>query len=279
MSARTDWDILGGRYDLSNDFKSKTPQYLPSDGFGAFDLKRQRMSHGPRARAFDSELSPGAGPDDASVRDFDLAESIWSQDSDLTLDDLALESDTASSHSGSSRWSAAPSTPSTSRHVALQPAEGTLPAPVPAPLPVEAQAAAPVYEPEPEPDSPAPAYSRDPLEFDPALLASLDEQLRLHPFEAFEDVCWACFPDSPSAEPAHSFRSRSASPSRRPSVIHTSLTAHSSFSEASFATALAPPPPPAYPTSASKPLPNLPLPSGCSHSALGPNWRHPRRRS
>ncbi|KAI9465143.1 hypothetical protein BJY52DRAFT_1245311 [Lactarius psammicola] len=234
------------------------------------------MPHGRRPLTFDSEHTFGAGPDDTSLRGFDLAESIWSQDSDLTLDDLALESDSASGRSRSStssRWSAAPLTPSTSPHLQLPPTREPAPAlPEPAPIPVHRPATSPATEPVPElPDSPAPAYSRDPLEFDPALLASLDPQLRSHPFEAFEDACWACFLDSPPAPGPQSFRSRNSSLTHlHPSTARPSLTAHTSLSDLSMATLvpslppLAPPPPPpapppAYPTS--KPLPNLPPPS------------------
>src|SRR6266702_1596613 len=107
------------------------------------------MPHGRRPPAFDIEHAFGAGPDNTSkyshssitahcqngmlihhhprsagLRGFDLAESIWSQESDLTLDDLALESDSASGRSRSSvssRWSAAQLTPSTSPHLQLPP--------------------------------------------------------------------------------------------------------------------------------------------------------------
>jgi hypothetical protein len=206
-------------------------------------------------------------PSSAGSRGFALAESIWSQDSDLTLDDLALESDTASGRSrssASSRWSATPLTPSTSPHLQLSPTRDPA-----APIPVHPPATPPATEPVPEtPDSPAPAYSRDPLEFDPALLASLDPQLRSRPFEAFEDACWACFPDSPPATSPHTFRSPNPSVSRlHPSTARASFSVHTSFSNSSMATLAPPlpplpplpPPPPAYPTS--KPLPNLPPPS------------------
>jgi len=193
---------------------------------------------------------------------FDLAESIWSRDFDLTLDDLALSFDSTSSRSSmSSHWSAPPLTPLTSRHLDLQP-------------PLD-PAETPVQESElEEPDSPAPAYSRDPLEFDPAILASLDPQLRLRPFEAFEDVCWACFSDSAPIEVALSSSSHSVALSlSHPSMSCTSFTADSAFSDTSTTTMLAPPipysplspppspsqPPPAYPTS--KPLPTIPPPS------------------
>ncbi len=162
----------------------------------------------------------------------------------------------------SSHWSAPPLTPSTSRHIDLQPPLE------PVPLPAEN----PGQEPEPEePDSPAPAYSRDPLEFDPAILASLDSQLRLRPFEAFEDVCWACFSDPAPVEVAVSSQSQSAALSlNHPSMSCTSFTASSAFSDTSTTTMHAPPipypppspppspsqPPPAYP--ASKPLPTIP---------------------
>ncbi len=53
---------------------------------------------------------------------------------------------------------------------------------------IPAQQVAPAPD---EPGSPAPAYSRDPTEFDPALLASLDTQLRLNPFEAGAPQCRA----------------------------------------------------------------------------------------
>ena len=208
----------------------------------------------------------------AGVREFDLAESIWSRDSDLTLDDLALESDSASRHSRSStssRWSAAPLTP-TSPHQQLPPTRESAPPTGPVPILVDPTAAPPATESEPElPDSPAPAYSRDPLEFDPALLASLDSQLRDRPFEAFEDTFWACFTDPP---PVHQspYTSRALNTSLSqlyPPTPQASFTAHTSYSESSMATLVTslpplpppPPPPPAYPTS--KPLPNLPPPS------------------
>ena len=134
-------------------------------------------------------------------------------------------------------------------------------------------AATTTQEPESEePDSPAPAYFRDPLEPDPALLASLDSQLRLRPFEAFEDMCWACFSDSAPTEIARSLHPRSVSPSLNhpASTSCSSFTIHTTFSEASMATVHAPilppfsplrppspsAPPPAYPSS--KPLPSLP---------------------
>jgi hypothetical protein len=191
---------------------------------------------------------------------FDLAESIWSQDSDLTLDDLALSFDSASSRSSmSSHWSAPPLTPPTFRHFDLRPPLD--PAPSPAEAPVQ-------DEPE-EPDSPAPAYSRDPLEFDPAILASLDSQLRLRPFEAFEDMCWAsCFSDPAPVQVAHSSQSQTVTLSlNHSSTSCLSFSADSAFSDTSTTTMLpypppSPPPsqpPPAYPTS--KPLPTIPPPS------------------
>jgi len=162
-------------------------------------------------------------------------------------------------------------TPPTSRHLELRPALEPAP-PEPTPLSVEVRV--PGSEPEPEePDSPAPAYSRDPSEFDPALLASLDSQLRLRPFEAFEDVCWASFPGSAVSEVAQSFPPRGSSLARsHPSTSFTSLTVQSSISDTSMATVLPSPlppfsssppaPPPAYP--ATKPLPSLPPPSSPS---------------
>jgi hypothetical protein len=169
----------------------------------------------------------------------------------------------------SSHWSAPPLTPSTSRHLDLHPplehvalpADGT-----------------PVQESEPEePDSPAPAYSRDPLGFDPAILASLDPQLRLRPFEAFEDMWWGCFSSDPA--PVEVALTSSQSQSITPSLNHQSsmscmsFTADSAFSDTSTTTMLPPPhpyphpspppspsqPPPAY--LASKPLPTIPPPS------------------
>jgi hypothetical protein len=196
-------------------------------------------------------------------RGFDLAESIWSQDSDLTLDDIALESDSASDRSrssASSRWSAAPLTPSTSPHRQHPPTRA--PPPEPVLIPVQPSAAPSATESLPElPDSPAPAYSRDPLEFDPALLAILDEQLLSHPFEAFEDTLWACLADSPPARGPYTFQSLNPSLAQlHPAATQPSFTAHTSFSESTMATLVTPPPPPpAYATS--KPLPNLPPPS------------------
>jgi hypothetical protein len=208
----------------------------------------------------------------AGLRGFDLAESIWSQESDLTLDDLALESDSVSgrSHSStSSRWSAAPQTPLTSLHRQLPPTQEHAPPSEPIPIPGHSTATATPPDTAGLPESPAPAYSLDPLEFDPVLLASLDPQLLSRPFEAFEDVLWACFPDSPPAHDSYTFRSLNASLSQIPTpTAQASFTAHTSFSEASMAALvspgyplppLLPPPPPAYPTS--KPLPNLPPPS------------------
>jgi hypothetical protein len=231
------------------------------------------MPRGRRPPAFDGEYPFGAGPDNTSSRGFALAESIWSGDSDLTLDDLALESDSASGRSrssASSRWSGAPLTPSTSPHLRPLSTREPAPPPEPAPTPVYSPATLPATEPVPEapdsPDSPAPAYSRDPLEFDPALLASLDPQLRSRPFEAFEDACWACFLDLPPATGPRTFHTPNPSLSRLPtSTTRASSIVHTSFSNASMATLVAalpplpPPPPPAYPTS--KPLPNLPPPS------------------
>lgn len=217
-------------------------------------------------------------PPSAGSRGLDLAESIWSQDSDLTLDDLALESDSASGRSRSStssRWSAAPLTPSTP-HLQLAPTRGSAPSPPePAPVPVHRPATPPTTEPVPEVPEPAPAYTRDPLEFDPALLASFDPQLRSRPFEAFEDACWACFPDSLPDPGPLSFRSRNSSRTQlHPSTARPSFTAHTSFSDLSMTTLvpplpplLPPPPPPAYPTS--KPLPNLPPPSPRSSAGHG----------
>ena len=205
-------------------------------------------------------LPPGAGRDDASkfrsskfphpappaaqtlmsldvlygVIRVDLAESIWSQDSDLTVDDLALSFDSTSSRSSmSSHWSAPPLTPSTSRHLDLHP-----------PLePVALPAETSVQESEPEePDSPAPAYSRDPLDFDPAILASLDSQLRLRPFEAFEDMCWASFSDAALVEVALSSQSQTATLSlnHNSSMSCISFTADSAFSDTSTTTMLPP---------------------------------------
>lgn len=182
----------------------------------------------------------------------------------MTLEDLPLDSDTASHSSASSHWSAPPLTPpTTSRHLPpVGPAREATPLSVQIPAQEE-------VKPD-EPASPAPAYSRDPLEFDPALLASLESQLRLRPFEAFEDMCWSSFPDPAPAEAAaaHSLPPRSATLSRHhPSASCTNFTVHSTYSESSMATMLAPPlpplppshPPPAYPSS--KPLPTLPPPS------------------
>ena len=198
---------------------------------------------------------------------FDLAESIWSQDSDLTLDDVALESDSDSSQthsSASARWSAAPATPPISRPLGLPPPPEPAPAPTPEPAPllVDTPAPKPVSD---EPESPAPAYSRDPLEFDPALLASLDPQLRLSPFEAFEDLCWACLSDLPPIPRAQLPRRRSPSlPHSQLPAPRRSLTSDSSHSDTSMATMIVPHDPelslqpPAYP--GSKPLPELPTP-------------------
>lgn len=200
------------------------------------------------------------------LRGFDLAESIWSQDSDLTLDDIALESDSASARSRSStssRWSAAPLTPSTSPH--RQPPPTRAPPPEPLSIPDHQSAAPSATESAPElPEEPAPAYSRDPLEFDPALLATLDAQLLSHPFEAFEDSLWACLADSSPERGPYTFHSLNPSlPQLHPPATQAGFTAHSSFSESTMATLVTPiqppPPPPAYPTS--KPLPNLPPPS------------------
>jgi hypothetical protein len=168
----------------------------------------------------------------------------------------------------SSHWSAPPLTPSTSRHLDLHP-----------PLePVALPAGTAVQESElEEPDSPAPAYSRDPLGFDPAILASLDPQLRLCPFEAFEDMWWACFSDSAPVEVplSSSSQSQPVTPSlnHQSSMSCMSFTADSAFSDTSTTTMLPPPhpypplspppspsqPPPAY--LASKPLPTIPPPS------------------
>ncbi|KAF8483642.1 hypothetical protein DFH94DRAFT_723176 [Russula ochroleuca] len=273
------YDLQGGQFDLSHEFEQEAPPYLPkappptySSTFRpcfpplAMDPPSQHVPHDHHLPTSGGGLSPGAGPRDARLSGFDLAESIWSQNSDLTLDDLALSFDSTSSQSRSSmssHWSAPPLTPSTSRHLDLQPPLE------PVSLSVETQ----VQETEPEePESPAPAYSRDALEFDPALLASLDTQLRLHPFEAFEDVCWASFYDSAPTEVPPSSQSQSSSLScNLPSMSCTSLTADSAFSDSSTTIMFAPPmpylspplsppspsqPPPAYPTS--KPLPSLP---------------------
>ncbi len=146
------------------------------------------------------------------------------------------------SHSSTSEhWYGAPLTPATYRHLELElqppPLERALPSP-PGPMPLSVQIPAQQVAPAPdEPGSPAPAYSRDPTEFDPALLASLD---------------------------THSLPPRSASVSRHhTSASRTNLTVHSTFSESSMATMRGPPvppfppsqPPPAY---QSKPLPNVP---------------------
>ncbi len=186
----------------------------------------------------------------------------------MTLDDLALSFDSSSSRSSmSSHWSAPPLTPPTSRHLDLHPSLEHIPS----------SAETPVQESEPEePDSPAPAYSRDPLEFDPAILASLDPQLRLRPFEAFEDMCWACFSDAAPVQVAPLSLSRSQTVTlslNHPSTSCVSFTADSAFSDTSTTTMLPPPvpyphpspppspsqPPPAYVTS--KPLPTVPPPS------------------
>ncbi|KAH9965388.1 hypothetical protein BC827DRAFT_853433 [Russula dissimulans] len=288
MSHRpTAYDLLDGDFDLSSDLKQEAPPYVPTAPptyklravrklrhlslapsiFTLIMVSPQHVPRGLRLRPIDDRHSPSIGPNDARLSGLDLAESIWSQDSDLTLDDLALHSDSASTQSRSStssHWSAPPQTPSTSRHLELQPP------PTPAPLAVNAQAEEPLPK---EPGSPAPAYSRDPLEFDPALLASFDPQLRERPFEAFEDDFWASFPDSAPAEVAPSLPPRSASLSRHhPPTSSASFTHHSTFSDSSSATVLAPPvpplppslhvlPPPAYVASSSKPLPSIPPPS------------------
>jgi len=264
--------LLGGHFDLSSQIKQEAPPYVQDPLLPAYNLKAQ-MSHERPPPAFDTEHTFGAGPGDTSLQGFDLAESIWSQDSDLTLDDLALESDSVSGRSStSSRWSAAPLTPITSLHRQLPPTQE--PAPPSEPIPIPAHPTATATPPDTEsvpglPESPAPAYSRDPLEFDPALLASLDPQLLSRPFEAFEDAFWACFADSPPAQGPYTFHSLNASLSQLPApTAQASFTVHTSFSEASMAALvspeyplppLLPPPPPAYPTS--KPLPNLPPPS------------------
>jgi len=207
-------------------------------------------------------IIPSASP--VGLSGFDLAGSIWSRDSDLTLDELALSYDSTSNHSRSSmssHWSAPPLTPSTSRHSDLRP-------------PLDLSVETPVQELDhEEPESPAPAYSRDPLECDPALLASLDPLLRLRPFEAFEDVCWASFSDVTPSDVELSSQSQSASLSHdHPSMSCTSFTTNSDTSTTitfapplpSLSPSSVPPPspsqpPPAYPTS--KPLPSLPPPS------------------
>jgi len=267
MSLRpTAYDLLDGDFDLSSDIKQEAPPYVPTAP-PTYKL-RAHVPRGLRMRPIDDRHSPSIGPNDARLSGLDLAESIWSQDSDLTLDDLALHSDSASTQSRSStssHWSAPLQTPSTSRHLELQPP------PTPAPLAVDARAEEPLPK---EPGSPAPAYSRDPLEFDPALLAFLDPQLHERPFEAFEDDFWASFPDSAPAEVAPSLPPRSASLSRHhPPTSSASFTHHSTFSDSSSATVLAPPvprlppslhvlPPPAYvAASSSKPLPSIPPPS------------------
>ena len=294
------YDLQRGQFDLSPEFEQEAPPYLPkappptySSTYRpcfsplAMDPPSQYVPHDHHLPTPGGRLSPGAGPRDTSklpsssallspqnadilsaspvgLSGFDLAESIWSQNSDLTLDDLALSFDSTSSQSRSSmssHWSAPPLTPSTSRHLDLQP-----------PLePVSLSVETPVQEPElDEPESPAPAYSRDALEFDPALLATLDTQLRLSPFEAFEDVCWASFYDSAPAEDPTSPQSQSSLSCDLPSMSCTSLTTDSAFSDSSTTIMFAPPmpylsppspshPPPAYPTS--KPLPSLPPPS------------------
>ncbi|KAF8271092.1 hypothetical protein EI94DRAFT_1698393 [Lactarius quietus] len=268
-----DYYLLGGHFDISSQIKQEAPPYLPDPLLPAYNLKPQ-MAYERRPPAFDTETQNtfGAGPGDASLRGFDLAESIWSQDSDLTLDDLALHSDSASRRSrssASSHWSAAPLTPLTTPHRQLPPTQEPPPLQESVPTPVDPTSPASESVPE-HPDSPAPAYSRDPLEFDPALLASLDPQLRDRPFEALEDAFWACFADSPPAHDGpYTFSPLNASVSQlHLAPIQTSFTAHTSFSQSSMATTLVsslpplpppPPPPPAYPTS--KPLPNLPPPS------------------
>ncbi|KAI0002403.1 hypothetical protein BJV74DRAFT_815613 [Russula compacta] len=264
----TGYDLLG-HFDITNELTQVAPPYLPKDPH-TYKFNPHEP-HGHRLRAFDGELPPDASPDHARLSGFDLAESIWSQESDLTLDDLALDSDTGSGKSStSSHWSAPPLTPSTSRHLELQPPPESAANPLEStPFAVATTTQEAEVE---EPDSPAPAYFRDPLEPDPALLASLDPQLRLRPFEAFEDMCWACFSDSAPAEVARSLHPRSVSPSLNlpASTSCSSFTIHSTFSEASMATVHASPlppfspirppspsaPPPAYP--ASKPLPSLP---------------------
>lgn len=182
----------------------------------------------------------------------------------MTLDDLALSFDSTSSRSSmSSHWSAPPLTPPTSRHLNLHPPLDS------AAVPNET----PVQESEPEePDSPAPAYSRDPLEFDPAILASLDSQLRLRPFEAFEDMWYACFSDSAPVEVALSSPPPTVTMSlnHQSSMSCMSFTADSAFSDTSTTTMLppampyphdSPPPSPSHPPPAylaSKPLPTIP---------------------
>ncbi|KAF8504590.1 hypothetical protein F5888DRAFT_766245 [Russula emetica] len=243
-------------YDLRGhfEFEQEAPPYVPNAPPPIYKPK-SCVPH-------DHHLSTvGAGPDDARLSGFDLAESIWSQDSDLTLDDLALSFDSTSSRSSmSSHWSAPPLTPPTSRHLDLHPQLE------PVALPTET----PVQESEPEePDSPAPAYSRDPLEFDPAILASLDSQLRLRPLEAFEDMCWACFSDAAPVQVAHSSQSQTVVTLslNNSSMSCISFTADSAFSDTSTTTMLAPYHPPSPPPSpsqpppaylASKPLPSIP---------------------
>ncbi|KAI0254412.1 hypothetical protein BJV78DRAFT_1152183 [Lactifluus subvellereus] len=270
-----DYDLLGGHFDLTSEFKPGPPPYLPEPLLPGYKLKH----HMPHLRAFDSELPHSAGPEDAMLPGFDLAESIWSQGSDLTLDDLALESDSASIRtrsSASTHWSAVPPTPSTSHHSELPPAPEPAPTPAPAsapgfaaaPEPAPLRVETPAQRPEStEPESPAPPYSRDPLEFDPTLLASLDPQLRFHPFDALEDLCWASFFEpSPLGASAQPPRPRSASLSlHHPSTPSASLAAQSSLSDTSMASIPAPPVPalprlhPTYATS--KPLPDIPPPS------------------
>ncbi|KAH9975544.1 hypothetical protein BGW80DRAFT_1297760 [Lactifluus volemus] len=204
------------------------------------------MSQGHRLGDLGNELSPSGHPEDAILPGFDLAESIWSQDSDLTLDDVALESDSDSSQtrsSASAHWSTALATPPISRPLRLPPplepaapapafTPSPVPTPEPSPLLVDTPAPKPVSK---EPESPAPAYSRNPLEFDPALLASLDSQLLLNPFDAFEDLCWACLSDDLPSIPRTQLPRRQILPSPySPSPVVMTFESYRPLGSSSF---------------------------------------------
>ncbi|KAI0001077.1 hypothetical protein BJV77DRAFT_259315 [Russula vinacea] len=116
------YDLQRGQFDLSPEFEQEAPPYLPkappptySSTYRpcfsplAMDPPSQYVPHDHHLPTPGGELSPGAGPRDTRLSGFDLAESIWSQNSDLTLDDLALSFDSTSSQSRSSmssHWSA-----------------------------------------------------------------------------------------------------------------------------------------------------------------------------
>ncbi|KAI0067625.1 hypothetical protein BV25DRAFT_1911520 [Artomyces pyxidatus] len=177
--------------------------------------RSRKAPHGPRM------LPSPTGSDSSSIHAFDLADlaSIWSDESDLTLHDIAL-SDSESEYSAFSSHATSSASPSSSRLPSPQSSTPGLAATRPFDHDREPDHVAP----EPEFEDPAPEYAYDEREFSPALLAELDDELRADPRAAFAAVCYAACTKVPPTPAPHvqtfpqgqAHRSRSVARRRAP---------------------------------------------------------------